>query len=164
MNYTLIEGDLLDSDAKYIAHQCNCITHLASNLAHAVFERFPYANIYAKREGYDIKQLPLPGEESGNIVICGDGKEERYVINMLAQLYPGSPKYPDSVKDGFLARQRYFKDCLIKIIKIKDLESIAFPFRIGCGLAGGSWNIYEKLIDIFAKKAKADVFVYRLDP
>ena len=127
-----------------------------------MFEKFPYSDIYAPRANYTREELPLPGEEPGNIVIKGNGLDERYVINMIGQMFPGNVKYPDSMKDGFAARQTYFKDCLLKIMKIDNLESVAFPDHIGCGVAGGSWEIYEKLIDIFAKKVNAEVFIYKL--
>ena len=162
MNYTLVEGDLFESEAKYIAHQTNCLTTVGSNLAKAMFEKFPHADIYAPRANFPQELLPLPDEQPGNIVVKGNGKDERFVINMLAQYFPGNVKYPDSIKDGYVARQRYFKDCLLKIMKIENLESIAFPYRIGCGVAQGDWEIYSKLIDIFSGKVKADVFVYKL--
>jgi len=166
MNYTLINGDLLESDAKYICHQCNCITTSSSGIAAAIFNKFPYSNIYTHRESYFIDQLPLEGEQPGDIVIKGNGKDERYIINMMGQLYPGGIKYQNSTKDGELARQRFFKDCLLKIMKIEDLESIAFPFKIGCGLADGNWDIYEKLIDTFAKvmnNKNVKTYIYKYD-
>jgi O-acetyl-ADP-ribose deacetylase (regulator of RNase III) len=161
MNYQLIEGDIFESNAKFIAHQCNCMSDRAAHLAEAVFTHYPWADIYSPRAG--ISQRPVAGEEPGNIIIRGNGKDERYVINMLAQLFPGKPKYPDSEKDGLVARQFYFRNCLLKIIHIEDLSSIAFPYHIGCGAAGGSWDVYEKLIDIFASKIQAKVLVYKLN-
>lgn len=165
-NYDLIAGDLLKFDeAKYIAHQCNCLTSVGSNLADAMFKAFPYSDVYSHRVSYDRTELPLPGEQPGDIIIRGNGKNERYVINMFAQFYPGGVKYPDSSKDGYIARQTYFKNCLLKIMQIPDLESIAFPYKIGCGVAGGDWNVYSRLIDIFARKMKEEdvkTFVIKL--
>lgn len=163
--YTLIEGDLLKSDAKYICHQTNCFTSTGSNLAKAMFEKFPHSDIYAPRANYEREELPLPGENPGDIVIKGNGVDERYVINMMSQMFSGGVRYPDGAKDGFIARQRYFKDCLLKIMKIPALTSIAFPYKIGCGVAGGSWETYEQLIDIFSRvmKSKGDkTFIYKL--
>ena len=70
---------------------------------------------------------------------------------MFAQFYPGTPGFPDSNKDGYLARENYFKQCLDKISKIKDIKSIAFPYLIGCGIAGGNWNNYLDMILEFAE-------------
>ena len=34
--------------------------------------------------------------------------------------------------------------------QLPDLKSIAFPFQIGCGLAGGDWNVYLNETERFA--------------
>lgn len=157
MSATVITGNILDAKTKYIAHQTNCVTQKAAHLSAAVFQRFPYADIYSVRPKGQI-------DEPGNIVIRGDGYSERFVINMLAQVYPGKPKFPDSPKDGYKARQRYFFYCLKDIANIPDLDSITFPYGIGCGAAGGNWDFYHGLIDKFAKHLgyRADVFIFKL--
>jgi hypothetical protein len=40
---------------------------------------------------------------------------------------------------------------------------LIFPYNVGCGLAGGDWRIYHKLIIDFAEKIKenADVIIVR---
>jgi hypothetical protein len=35
---------------------------------------------------------------------------------------------------------------------ISDLKSIAFPYRIGCGTAGGSWKWYQQQLEKLAVK------------
>ena len=97
----------------------------------------------------------------GDIVVSGDGEDERFVINMLAQFYPGKPKFPESAKDGFGARRAAFANCLLKILRIPDLHSVAFPWGIGCWMAGGNWDEYLPIIKRFAAKAQADVLIYR---
>jgi len=138
----IVRGNLLDAKEKYLAHQCNCITKKAAHLSFDVFKRFPYADIYAGRPNAD---------RPGTIVVKGDGNSQRYVINMLGQYYPGSPKYPNSTLDGSTIREKYFYQCLLEIYKIKDLESIAFPYRVGCGAAGGKWNNYLGNLENFSK-------------
>ena len=53
----------------------------------------------------------------------------------------------------------------MKIAKIPNLESIAFPWRIGCGLAGGNWEWYLGTLKNFAdhveEKQGAKVIIYR---
>lgn len=157
-NYKLINGDLLESEAKYLCHQCNCVTTSYSGLAKFIFQKYPYSDIYSMRE--NVKDLPIPGQEPGNIIICGDGENNRYIINMIAQFYPGYAKFKyDTIDD----RIKYFKRCLSEIKKINNLESIAFPYKIGCGLAGGEWDIYEKMIDDFASDVNANVYIYKID-
>lgn len=153
-----IEGDLLQAKEKYIAHQCNCVTNRGAHLAKAVFDRFPHADIYS---GRTIASTP------GTIDIKGDGKSKRFVINMLGQYYPGSPKDPNSTLDGSKARENYFHKCLLKIYHMEDLESIAFPYRVGCGAAGGYWNNYLGTLENFSRymwseNRNVDVTIYCL--
>lgn len=132
-----LEGDLLESDSQYIVHQLNCVTTTASGLAAQIFDKFPYANAYAGRI--------LPSA-LGTIDIRGDGVDQRFVIGIFGQYYPGKSKYPnDSEKDRLIS----FKSGLIAIHKLNPV-SIAFPFGIGCGLAGGAWNKYRRLIEEFS--------------
>ena len=42
----VVEGDLLLSSAAYIVHQTNCITKKSLGLSKAMFNKFPYSNVY----------------------------------------------------------------------------------------------------------------------
>jgi len=155
-----ISGDLLESDAQYIIHQCNCVSKTYSGLAQYLFQKYPYANIYAERK--DGKYVHLPEE----IYIRGDA-DNRYVINATAQIFPGRPSnnrflhWQDSVKD----RKQFFYKCLLKVAGIENLKSIAFPYKIGCGLAGGDWSVYKRIIEKFSDhveaKYKTQVFIVK---
>ena len=59
-------------------------------------------------------------------------------------------------------RLQWFKECLDEIEKIEDLESVAFPYKIGCGYGGGDWNDYLKLIEQFSEKSLVKVVIYQL--
>ena len=137
----IVTGNLFDSKEKYLCHQCNCVTQKAAHLSKDVFEKYPYADIYSGRG--------LP-DEPGTIIIRGNGQDQRYVINILGQFYPGRSRYPQSTKDGLAARQKYFHQCLLKIARIPSLESVAFPWKIGCGAAGGTWEYYLGNLTNFA--------------
>jgi O-acetyl-ADP-ribose deacetylase (regulator of RNase III) len=160
----IITGDLLEAKEKYITHQCNCLTQNSAGTAKAIFDKFPHANTYERRirllDGTNsIVDVP------GTIVVLGDGKEQRYVINMYAQYYPGKPKYPLSTKDGSKAREKFFHQCLLRIAQLPNLESIAFPWKIGCNLGGGNWEYYLGTLTNFAKYVKeqqnARVVIYK---
>lgn len=147
-------GNLLEHDAKYIAHQCNCVSTGYAGIAKAIYNKYPYSDVYSTRKNPD---------KLGTIKVCGNGKDKRYIINMFSQYYPGTCKYPDGGKDNPKLREESFKKCLDEISKIKDLESIAFPYLIGCGLAGGNWDNYEKMIYNFAhKNFLTDVYLVKL--
>lgn len=142
-NLTEIKGDLLESKSQYIVHQSNCVTKRAKHLALSVFKKFPYADIYKPRAEGKYKDKP------GSIIIKGNGADQRYVLAILGQFYPGKSKYGN---DSPNMRLMWFKQGLKKIEKIEGLTSIAFPARIGCGAAGGDWKLYKKSIMDLAKK------------
>ena len=153
----VVTGDLLESKEQYIAHQCNCVTKSAAGLASYIFKKCPYSNVYYSRQHKS---------EPGTIQVCGDGINNRYVINMFSQYYPGGA-WDDFPNDTYELREEYFKKCLTAISEINNLQSIAMPVKIGCGLAGGNWDKYLNMIENFAdniyKKNRAYVTLYDLN-
>lgn len=151
-----INGDITKKDnIQVIVHQCNCVTIKAAQLAWAIFDAFPWADIYSIREGKNINPRNLEkGNKPGEIIVRGNGKDKRFVINILGQVYPGKSRFVQSSLDGVQTRESYFKEALNKIAKIKNLKSIVFPDHIGCGVAGGSWANYKKMIEEFTEEVE----------
>ena len=149
--FQIIEGDLFDSTETYLCHQTNCVTKRAAHLAAAVFDKYPYADIYSPRKGMD---------KPGTIVIKGDNVTQRYVINMLGQFYPGFPNYPTGKLDGHASRLKYFCACLKEMTNLKG--SFAFPYTMGCGAAGGDWERYLAGLKWFESQINGDVIIYKL--
>jgi len=154
----IVTGDIFEAKEKYLCHQTNCVTKRAAHLSKDVFEHYPYADIYTGRTEPD---------KPGHIIIRGNGQDQRYIVNVLGQYYPGKPKYPTGTLDGVLARETYFYRAMLRLAKVENLESIAFPWRIGCGAAGGDWEHYLGIITNFAsyvgEKQGARVVIYRRD-
>jgi len=165
MSVTTKIGNILDSQEKYIVHQTNCVmTGQGGGLAYFMFEKYPYANCYDRSETQE-KDVP------GTIDIRGTGPVrktksgnskggERYVINLMGQYYPGGPRYDN---DSARKRVKFFQQCLDEIGQIKKIKSIAFPYTIGCGIGGGDWKKYKKMIEKFAgANPKIDIVIYKL--
>jgi O-acetyl-ADP-ribose deacetylase (regulator of RNase III) len=154
----IINGSLLDSDCQYIAHQCNCYSRRGAGLASAIFKVFPWADVYSSRSerGNDASLF-------GSITAHGDPKRgQRYVINIYGQLKPGKPS---PGRDSAASRLEAFSKALDQIAEFPGLKAIGFPYGIGCGLAGGDWNEYERLMKDFAKRVRergVSVILYRL--
>ena len=161
----IVAGDLLEAQEQYIAHQCNCLTQNSAGAAKAIFDKYPYANTYERRVK-DADGQTTNIDVPGTIAIMGDGQEQRYVINMYAQYYPGRSKYPLSTLDGIPVRLSYFYKCLLRIAKLPGLESVAFPWRVGCNLGGGDWTHYLGMLTNFAQyvgdKYGVKVVIYKL--
>jgi O-acetyl-ADP-ribose deacetylase (regulator of RNase III) len=148
-----IEGDLLESTAQYIVHQTNCVSSGASGIAKTIFDKWPETNIYKERSDNNYWHKP------GYIFI------KRHVINAMGQFLPGPPgRYSmNSIKFNETPdmRQLWFICCLTSISCINGLKSVAFPYKIGCGLAGGDWDWYLKAIDDFADKSGVKTYIVK---
>ena len=139
------EGDILMSDATYIVHQTNCVTRSAAGLAAKIFAKFPYADCYRARTQQDWP---------GTISVRG-GPEHRWVVNLHGQYKAGKPTVTGA--DTASRRVTYFQAGLLSLeehIHQSDRlhNSVTFPARIGCGLAGGDWSVYLACIEEFARR------------
>lgn len=143
---TIITGSILEAKEKFIVHQTNCIsTGKAAGLAYHLFRKFTYADCYSNR---------TEPSTPGTIDIRGNGMDQRYIVNLHGQYLPGNFNN-ESNTDTELMRQNYFHQALNKLAKIKNLESVAFPYLISCGLAGGNWEWYLGELENF------DEYVYQ---
>jgi len=147
MPLKIVEGDLLECAETYLCHQTNCVSVRSKHLAKSIFDKYPYANVYQQRDEHS---------KPGTIIISG-GLNDRLIINMMGQYYPGC-KYPDSLKDGKNTRIKYFDSCLRSMLSLQG--TFAFPWRIGCGAAGGDWEVYIAMLKDFSREK--DITIYRL--
>lgn len=149
----IVNDSILNSKEQYIAHQCNCVTKNSLGLAKLLFETYPWSNVYLNRDKPDkpgtVKISYNPNNNNGP-----------HIINMFAQFIPGKSR----TFDEEYRRLSYFKSCMTSIFdNIPDLKSIAFPFGIGCGLAGGDWNKYYQIIQEFAEKYEnVSIKIYKI--
>jgi len=136
----IFDGDIRNSKAEYVVQQCNCTGKTYLGLSKVLVEAFPHADFYKR------KAPSTPG----TIEVRGSKKDKtRYVVALYAQLNPGKPKKGDTAT----MRQKWFKECLGHLAQIKGLTnaSVCFPYKIGCGLAGGDWTFYKQAIEDWAK-------------
>lgn len=144
-----ITGDLLESTDKYIVHQTNCVTTSGAGLAHFIFKKYPYSDVYSTRSEKDCSLYSLR-DNPGSITISGNGQDERYIVNLMGQLYPGG-SWDDMPEDNEEMRHKFFHKALGRLAKVPNLDTVAFPYKIGCGIAGGNWEWYSNMIEKFSK-------------
>jgi hypothetical protein len=116
-----------------------------------MFKAYPYANIYSGK-------LKVSARSPGTIIArTSPGKPT--VVNMIAQVNPGKPSKESY--DNYDARVEYFGQCLDAIDReFPDVKTIAMPYGIGCGLAGGDWNLYANLISMWCGIRRPELTVY----
>lgn len=154
MPYEVREGDLLDQPN--IVQQVNCQSRSARGLSAAVARRYPWANLYAQR---------VRPTEPGTVVRQDGGRGVR-VYHLAAQWCPGRPgahaaRYSKLHQDTAGNRARWFRQCLQSLAEDDATDAYDFPHGIGCGLAGGDWSAYERMIQTVLAPHKT-VRVWRL--
>ena len=170
----IVEGSLLDAETDFMVHQTNCMSKgEAAGIARVIFDRFPYADSYSRRSKL---RPPLLGQMPGDIEVMPSGGVDPTVVNLYGQFYPGGPPDVADEIDHPLNRLMFFRKGLeqltrvvgrLAVAKVEAVVSVAFPWRIGCGIAGGDWEChYGPAIDGFALGLNAHfasrVFIYRL--
>jgi O-acetyl-ADP-ribose deacetylase (regulator of RNase III) len=174
MSFSVVKGDLMKFKGDAIVQQSNCLTTRTHGLSATIKKEFgvdPYSIRTSKVNNVAIKEdRDLPG----SIQIFETGISPKYVVCLFGQYQPGTPnKYPkykkasdeDGVVENYINREGWFKQGLDetkKWIVEKKIKSIAFPFKIGCGLARGNWDHYYAMIVNFQKEIKIDVSIIQL--
>ncbi|KAL0204943.1 hypothetical protein P9112_000250 [Eukaryota sp. TZLM1-RC] len=158
---TIVEGDLTRFKCDVIIHQSNTVlrrSHKSAGLAKALFKRYPYCNIY-KQPSTQASAIP------GEIVIRRPfrGSTGPTIIAINGQDSLGRSKTEAERNKRF----GWFKEGLEKVtrylssseIQRKSLITIAIPYNIGCGLAGGHWPVYFEHIQRWSQSLPSNCLV-----
>lgn len=143
-------GDLLSSKCDVICHQVNCQGVMGSGVAKQIRDRYPIVyQSYLNSVSLCREKFKSTFRLLGTIdfIKC----ETCAVVNMYSQYnyLPRSVVHTDYPS---------FRQCLKEIKKVitdhcqltrQDTSSIkiGFPYKIGCGLAGGDWNVVSKILE-----------------
>jgi O-acetyl-ADP-ribose deacetylase (regulator of RNase III) len=151
---------------KIIAHVCNDVGGWGAGFVLAVSRRWRKPETSYRRWYRDGSYPNVSGKnwnfELGRVQFICVG-EDVYVANMLAQKGYGSASVDQHRTENFSVPLRY--DALSTCLSLVDAEagrrgaSVHMP-RIGCGLAGGTWDRVEPIIQ--SALSSRDVFVYDL--
>ena len=145
-----INADLLNSDCNFICHQVNCQGKMGSGVAKQIRDRWPevYSNYARVANSKMLGKVQILYIEDANI-------PRQCVVNMFSQENYGYDGARYTSYDAFW-------NCLNELKnQIPKGATIAFPYKIGCGLGGANWEIIEKMIDVVFKDY--GVFIYKLE-
>ncbi|EAS04536.2 hypothetical protein TTHERM_00237510 (macronuclear) [Tetrahymena thermophila SB210] len=177
-----VKGDLLNFQADIIVQQCNCITTNEKGLSQSILKKFGVSAYETRVKGKgniaDVSSIDIPGTcLFQKPKIKNKNCQIQYIANLFSQFTPGKNgfKYQNTlcqqiqdpltnkpIVDNFSSREKWFEVCLQQLAdfaKEKQLFKIAFPYKIGCGLAGGKWENYKKMIQEFSEN-NIDLKIY----
>jgi len=134
------DGDILTSDANVIFHQVNCQMAMGSGLARQVRRWCP--KHYEDFIGYSKTMKP---EELLGDWICTKYNNHTKVVGLFGQLNYGTTK-----------RHTDYNALEKGLVEIKEIVNLlpnnypncrfAVPYNLGCGLAGGDWNVVRAML------------------
>ena len=144
-----IMGDLLQAKADVIVHQVNCQGVMGAGVARQIREQFPNTYYTYKRHCE-----PFKGHTSDLLGTCLYTNETPFVIcNAFGQDF----YYRNSVQTQYDKLEKCFYDIAEKY----HGKTVALPWKIGCGLAGGDWDlVYEMIFSILAVEGECKVTLY----
>ena len=143
------KGNIVTDNYPIFCHQVNCKGVMGAGLAKQIREKYP--EVF---EEYEKKCIF--GRNLGTIqaVRLHDG---RICVNIFAQKGFGVGRiYTDYTA---------FAECLKRLSGLLNsagmnrFDTFAFPYGIGCGLAGGDWNIIYGMIEGFSETVKQKVII-----
>ena len=129
------KGNLLSAKEKVIAHQVNCFGG-AAGLAAAIFRKWPTA----ERDYQQLIERCQPKALLGMAQFTGEQHDRnRHIIcNLFGQYEPGPAYNPKKLEQAL--EQLGNTARLMK-------WSVALPYRLSCGIAGGDWETVLKIIE-----------------
>jgi O-acetyl-ADP-ribose deacetylase (regulator of RNase III) len=125
-----------------VAHQVNALGVMGGGIAKQIKERWPkvfneYKNI--------CKQVDYPEVLLGRCQLVETNDEVDFVANLFGQVNFGRNQRETNYEGLYLALKT-LRDQALELSKEYDSVSIAVPKNLGCGLAGGDWNIVRVML------------------
>lgn len=176
--------DDMGSRWQWLMHMTNCNTVRSRGFAALVPQRMgAWADAYAKRPAIGRRNATSSPSSPGTIEIYRSGQDRGQdndrlnVVCAMGMWAPGPPgkwsrsyqALPNGLQDTAEQREKWFAACLRSldanmlsvagVEDIKDAPVVAVPWGIGCGLAGGNWEAYERML----QEAKTRFLVYKIE-
>lgn len=147
-----IEGDILTAKTDAILQQVNCRGVMGAGLAKQIRTKYPY--VYNRY-----------------LSLCNEHVTKPYfLLGRIQVITPPSCEYDVPTIVNLFAQDRYGRDrqytdydamreCFRRVNERFAGDSVAIPYGIGCGLAGGDWDIVLNMIE--KELTKCDISIYR---
>ena len=150
MPVQLVTGNILDVEGVLLVHICNTTTKTSKGLAKDIFTKYPWANTYDSGVKRNVGNITYHFAEADADVV---------IVNLYGQNKPGKPNKTETAAN----RLEWFKSGLSQIREVFLGTTIAVPYKIGCGLAGGNWDDYLAALEEHSRLSGGDVIVHKLE-
>lgn len=145
----IIKANILQTDADFLLHGCNCQASMSGGLARFIAEKWPVVEIEDETVFNYLPVSEMIGSYSTAQVHSDSGKLIT-VVNLYTQINPG-PDFRIS------AMEKSITSFLAATHHVTDESTFALP-KIGCGIGGGNWDeVYPLLCKLFEGR-KATIY------
>ena len=126
-------GSLLNSKEDIILHQVNVQGVMGGGLAYAIASKYPHIENEYEKYVDDIKE---ENELLGTV--CFGKTKDFYIGNCFSQNASFQTDY-EALEKCILEVKKYMQE--------NNLKTVAIPYRYGCGIASGNWDIVSKIFE-----------------
>lgn len=153
-------GNALETDCFLIAHQVNCMGIMGGGIAKQIKEKWPV--VYQEYKDFIIDYEDC--NESALGAVCYITVENHGIINIFGQENISNSECMTDYK----AVRRAFEDFISNYrcsmhIPWESQVPIAIPYKFGCGLAGGDWNIMTEVLEALEEQENILFIAYKLE-
>ncbi|MBO3795697.1 Appr-1-p processing protein [Bacillus subtilis] len=155
----IVKGNILDASEDIIVQQVNCKGVMGAGLAKAILNKYP--NVKKEYQSFRNFHLNkgLTDKDLLGLVNYVRVSDVKVIANIFGQVNIKKNRFDNTVYTKTDALTRGLKE--VKELSKQLNKSVAIPYGIGCGLAGGDWNIISELIESIFSDYK--VTIYKLD-
>ena len=165
MSIHVVNGDIFKTHCNIICHQVNCQGVMGHGIAkqvkekyHGVFNEYKrYCDSHADNRTAMLGEALIVDMYYG-AAVCDwlVNRESKYIANIFGQLTYGAGLRTDykALVSGLEVVANFAREHNL---------SVAIPYKIGCGLAGGDWNEVSVLIEGVFAGSNLEVFMYRYE-
>lgn len=165
MSINIVNGNIFDTHCNIICHQVNCQGVMGHGIAKQVKEKYKgvfneykrYCDAHADNRETMLGEALIVDVDYGAAVLDWlVNKERKYIANIFGQL-----TYGTGLRTNYKALVLGL-EVVANFAKEHNL-SVAIPYKIGCGLAGGDWNKVNILIEGVFAGTGIEVLMYRYE-
>lgn len=135
----MIDGDLLAVDRGFILHQVNCLGVMGAGLAKQIKLKFP--SVFETYHA--VCQQKDPASQLGSILVVPATKD-LHVVNLFGQINYGTDR---KQTDYEAVRKALYKFVEYKEVFDDNNWPVYVPMGMGCGLAGGDWDVVSSIVE-----------------
>lgn len=143
-----ISQDMLRLERGVLFHQVNCEGHMGGGIARALADKYPHLEPEYRRFCRDTRRDSDDSSLLGKVQLVSVA-DELWICNVFGQVFTSSTSRQTSYDGTVQAFERIVHARERQINSTFNRLPLYFPYKMGCGLGGGNWNIYSAIIGEF---------------